>query len=62
MTMQRTLKLYRLPEETKTAGFRPLEARDISQAYKLLNQVSDNIFSQFIILCPVNDERYLEHF
>merc|ERR1712071_270036 len=25
MTMQRTLKLYRLPEETKTPGFRVLE-------------------------------------
>ena len=39
MTMQRTLKLYRLPEETKTPGFRPLEQKDIKQAYQLLNKV-----------------------
>ncbi len=40
MTMQRTLKLYRLPEETKTPGFRTLELKDIEQAYRLLNTVS----------------------
>ena len=40
MTMQRTLKLYRLPEETKTPGFRVLEQKDIKQAYQLLNKVS----------------------
>ena len=39
MTMQRTLKLYRLPEETKTPGFRVLEPKDIDQAYQLLNKV-----------------------
>lgn len=37
--MQRTLKLYRLPEETKTPGFRPLEGKDVEQAYQLLNKV-----------------------
>lgn len=42
MTMQRTLKLYRLPEETKTPGFRPLEQKDIKQAYQLLNKVCQN--------------------
>ena len=44
MTMQRTLKLYRLPEETKTPGFRTLELKDIEQAYRLLNTVSPATF------------------
>lgn len=56
MTMQRTLKLYRLPEETKTAGFRPLEARDISQAYKLLNQ-----YLTKFDLAPSFDEEDFRH-
>ena len=47
MTMQRTLKLYRLPEQTKVAGFRVLEPKDISQAYKLLNEVRGDWFVAF---------------
>lgn len=31
MTLARTLKLYRLPEQTKVPGFRVLEPKDISQ-------------------------------
>ncbi|XP_046979481.1 glycylpeptide N-tetradecanoyltransferase 2-like [Schistocerca americana] len=38
MTMQRTLKLYRLPDSTKTRGFRQLTAADSSSAHILLNQ------------------------
>ena len=37
MTMQRHLKLYRLPEETKTAGLRKLRAGDVPEACQLLN-------------------------
>ena len=36
MTMQRTLKLYKLPENTKVPGFRKLVEADIPQAHKIL--------------------------
>lgn len=36
MTMQRTLKLYKLPEQTKTPGFRKMTAADLPKARKLL--------------------------
>ena len=39
MTMQRHLKLYRLPDHTKTEGLRKLKATDIPEACKLLNEV-----------------------
>lgn len=39
MTMQRTLKLYKLPETTKTPGFRKLTADDVPEAHKLLADV-----------------------
>ncbi|GBM58624.1 Glycylpeptide N-tetradecanoyltransferase 1 [Araneus ventricosus] len=38
MTMQRTLKLYKLPENTKTAGFRQMKEKDIKQALNLLSE------------------------
>lgn len=37
MTMQRTIKFYKLPAETKLPGFRKLEEKDIDQVYPLLN-------------------------
>lgn len=39
MTMQRTLKLYKLPMETKIPGFRRLVINDIPQTHNLLKQV-----------------------
>lgn len=39
MTMQRTLKLYKLPEETKVEGYRKMEESDVKEAHKLLNNV-----------------------
>ncbi|KOX79589.1 Glycylpeptide N-tetradecanoyltransferase 1, partial [Melipona quadrifasciata] len=36
MTMQRTLKLFKLPENTKVPGFRKLVEADIPQAHKIL--------------------------
>ncbi|KAK3867540.1 hypothetical protein Pcinc_026996 [Petrolisthes cinctipes] len=36
MTMQRTLKLYRLPTETTTSGFRRLVRQDVDRCHKLL--------------------------
>lgn len=39
MTMQRTLKLHKLPESTRTPGFRKLLSKDLPQAQKLLADV-----------------------
>lgn len=39
MTMQRTLKLHKLPETTRTPGFRKLTEKDLPQARKLLSNV-----------------------
>jgi glycylpeptide N-tetradecanoyltransferase len=39
MTMQRTIKLYRLPEQPKTPGFRKLKPEDCPQAFRLLYEV-----------------------
>lgn len=36
MTMQRTLKLYKLPETTRTPGFKKLTSDDVPKAHKLL--------------------------
>jgi glycylpeptide N-tetradecanoyltransferase len=38
MTLQRTVKLYKLPDEHKISGFRPLEAKDVKKVHKLLNE------------------------
>lgn len=38
MTMQRTLKLYRLPTETATPGFRRLKMEDVVECHKLLEE------------------------
>lgn len=37
--MQRTLKLYKLPENTKVPGFRKLVEADIPQGHKILSDV-----------------------
>jgi glycylpeptide N-tetradecanoyltransferase len=44
MTMQRTIKLYRLPDNTKVPGFRKLTEADCPQAFKLLSEVSSFLF------------------
>ncbi|XP_061771617.1 glycylpeptide N-tetradecanoyltransferase 2 [Nerophis ophidion] len=38
MTLQRTMKLYRLPDSIKTGGLRPMERRDIRQVTELLQK------------------------
>ncbi|CAL4144211.1 unnamed protein product, partial [Meganyctiphanes norvegica] len=38
MTMQRTLKLFRLPTETVTKGFRRLQTADVDQCHALLQE------------------------
>lgn len=40
MTMQRTLKLYKLPDAPATPGFHKLRPQDVDGAHRLLNQVS----------------------
>jgi len=39
MTMQRTLKLHKLPDSIRTPGFRKLTEKDLPQARKLLSNV-----------------------
>lgn len=39
MTMQRTLKLYKLADQPKTPGFRKMNSKDVQQAHKLLQEV-----------------------
>ena len=50
MTMQRHLKLYRLPEETKVAGLRPLKAADVPEACKLLNKVRSYVNAESCVV------------
>lgn len=38
MTMQRTLKLYKLADQPRTAGFRKLTPADVSKAHKLVRE------------------------
>ncbi|KAE8575361.1 hypothetical protein XENTR_v10003808 [Xenopus tropicalis] len=56
MTMQRTMKLYRLPETPKTSGLKPMEIRHIPAVHKLLSQY----LSQFN-LAPCMDEEEVRH-
>lgn len=56
MTMQRTIKLYRLPEQPKTPGFRKLVEADCSQVVDLLN----NYLSKFK-LKPTYTEDEFKH-
>ncbi|XP_043229106.1 glycylpeptide N-tetradecanoyltransferase 2-like isoform X1 [Amphibalanus amphitrite] len=56
MTMQRTLKLHRLPAETETEGFRRLTPADVPAAMKLLN----DYLGQFD-LAPSFDEEEFRH-
>uniref|UniRef100_A0A8C5P265 Glycylpeptide N-tetradecanoyltransferase n=1 Tax=Jaculus jaculus TaxID=51337 RepID=A0A8C5P265_JACJA len=56
MTMQRTMKLYRLPETPKTAGLRPMEKKDIPVVHQLLTRY----LKQFH-LTPVMNQEEVEH-
>ena len=47
MTMQRTLKLYKLPENTKVPGFRKMVYTDVPQAHKLLSEVRSSSLINF---------------
>lgn len=56
MTMQRTIKLYKLPDQPKTKGFRKMEPKDYKKAHKLLMEYLEK-FSLF----PYFTEKEFEH-
>ena len=56
MTMARTLKLFKLPDEPLLTGLRPLEKRDVPSSCKLLA----NYLKQFQ-LAPVMSEDEFEY-
>ncbi|KAG6395695.1 hypothetical protein SASPL_141819 [Salvia splendens] len=56
MTMSRTIKLYKLPEQTTTPGFRKMEPHDVPAVTRLLR----NYLKQFV-LAPNFDENEVEH-
>ncbi|ELK16938.1 Glycylpeptide N-tetradecanoyltransferase 2 [Pteropus alecto] len=56
MTLQRTMKLYRLPDVTKTSGLRPMEPRDIRAVRELTNS-----YLKRFHLAPVMDEDEVAH-
>ncbi|WAQ94662.1 NMT1-like protein, partial [Mya arenaria] len=43
MTMQRTLKLYKLPDQTRVQGFRPFTPADLPDAFELMAKYLDNL-------------------
>ncbi|XP_055511660.1 glycylpeptide N-tetradecanoyltransferase 2 isoform X2 [Leucoraja erinacea] len=51
MTLQRTMKLYRLPDTPKTAGLRPMEQKDVKSVQELLF----NYLKQFELAPVMND-------
>lgn len=56
MTMQRTIKLYKLPEQVKQASLRPITKGDIKSGHKLLTKH----LSKFT-LAPIFTEDEFEH-
>nr|XP_025871919.1 glycylpeptide N-tetradecanoyltransferase 2 isoform X3 [Vulpes vulpes]XP_055187614.1 glycylpeptide N-tetradecanoyltransferase 2 isoform X3 [Nyctereutes procyonoides] len=56
MTLQRTMKLYRLPDATKTSGLRPMEPRDVRAVRDLTNT-----YLKRFHLAPVMDEEEVAH-
>ncbi|XP_073302548.1 glycylpeptide N-tetradecanoyltransferase 1-like [Primulina huaijiensis] len=56
MTMSRTMKLYKLPDQTATPGFRKMEPHDVPAVTRLLR----NYLKQFVV-APDFDELDVEH-
>ncbi|CAF4792105.1 unnamed protein product [Pieris macdunnoughi] len=56
MTMQRTLKLFKLPDLPKTPGFRKMEPKDSDKVVKLLND-----YLQKFDLVPIFTENDFKH-
>ncbi|XP_051872066.1 glycylpeptide N-tetradecanoyltransferase 2 isoform X4 [Pristis pectinata] len=55
MTLQRTMKLYRLPDTPKTTGLRPMEQKDIKRVQELLF----NYLKQFELAPVMNEEEVI---
>ena len=58
MTMQRQIKLLKLPEMTKTEGIRPLTAADVRSACQLLN----GYLSKYKLVTEFNPEEFAHWF
>uniref|UniRef100_UPI00398E40C1 glycylpeptide N-tetradecanoyltransferase 1 isoform X3 n=1 Tax=Pristiophorus japonicus TaxID=55135 RepID=UPI00398E40C1 len=58
MTMQRTMKLYRLPETAKTSGLRPMERKDVPGVCRLLREY----LKQFHLTPAMNEEEVAHWF
>jgi len=56
MTLQRTIKLYRLPDAPITAGFRASELKDVPKICSLLNTHLEKAK-----LCPIFDDKDVAH-
>ncbi|CAH9091575.1 unnamed protein product [Cuscuta europaea] len=56
MTMSRTIKLYKLPDQTSTRGFRKMEPHDVPAVTRLLR----HYLNQFVV-APEFDENDVEH-
>uniref|UniRef100_A0A8C5KWU4 Glycylpeptide N-tetradecanoyltransferase n=1 Tax=Jaculus jaculus TaxID=51337 RepID=A0A8C5KWU4_JACJA len=56
MTLQRTMKLYRLPDVTKTSGLRAMEPKDVKAVQELINS-----YLKKFHLAPVMDEEEVAH-
>ncbi|GAA0184753.1 hypothetical protein Leryth_015487 [Lithospermum erythrorhizon] len=56
MTMSRTIKLYKLPDQTATPGFRKMEIHDVPAVTRLLR----SYLKQFVV-APDFDENDVEH-
>ncbi|XP_075505238.1 glycylpeptide N-tetradecanoyltransferase 1-like [Primulina tabacum] len=56
MTMSRTIKLYKLPDQTATPGFRKMEPHDVPAVTRLLR----NYLKQFVV-APDFDDLDVEH-
>lgn len=58
MTMQRTLKLYRLPSDTATRGFRRLQPQDVDSCHRLLA----NYLKRFDLAPVFSREQFIHWF
>ncbi|KAG0719453.1 Glycylpeptide N-tetradecanoyltransferase 2 [Chionoecetes opilio] len=58
MTMQRTLKLYRLPSDTATRGFRRLQPQDVDSCHQLLQ----TYLKRFDLSPVFNREQFIHWF
>jgi len=56
MTMARTIKLYKLPDDPATPGLRPMELRDVPQVTILLGE-----YLKRFQLAPILDEEEVKH-